>query len=185
MTETTSTTTSEPAATPGAPSATTGSGSAAPAPVAPVPPGYTSLTPFLVVDGAERAIDFYTRVFGARLVSRNDNPDGTVAHAELDLGNGRLQLSDPSPASGLVAPQGGDARDHSYVLYCADVDAVWKAAVEAGATPFEEPSTFVTGDRFGAVHDPFGHRWAILTRVEDVSPEEAQRRVDAWLATQG
>lgn len=153
--------------------------------VAPVPPGYTSLTPFLVVDGAERAIAFYTRVFGATLVSRNDNPDGTVAHAELDFGHGRLQLSDPSPASGLVAPSGGDTRDHSYVLYCADVDAVWQAAVDAGATAFEEPSTFVTGDRFGAVHDPFGHRWAILTRVEDVSPEEAERRVNEWLASQG
>lgn len=162
-----------------------GTGSTGQPAVAPVPPGYTSLTPFLVVDGAERAIDFYTRVFGATLVSRNDNADGTVAHAELDLGNGRLQLSDPSPDAGLVAPRGGDGRDHSYVLYCTDVDAVWKAAVEAGATPFEEPSTFVTGDRFGAVHDPFGHRWAILTRVEDVSPEEAERRVNEWLASQG
>lgn len=152
--------------------------------VAPVPEGYTSVTPYLVVDGAARAIDFYASVFGAAVVSRNELPDGTVAHAELDLGNGRIQLSDPNPEHGLVAPE-GEAVTHSYVLYCADVDRVWAAAVAAGAHPYEEPSTFVTGDRYGAVKDPFGHRWAIMTRVEDVPPEEAARRVEAWLASQG
>ena len=148
------------------------------------PAGYTSITPFLVVDGAAAAIDFYTSVFGARMVSRNDLPDGTVAHAELEFAHGRIQISDPTPSMGLIAPDGSNQVNHSYVLYCDDVDAVWRAAVDAGATPFEEPSTFVTGDRFGAVLDPFGHRWAILTRVEDVDPEEASRRVDAWRADQ-
>lgn len=152
--------------------------------VSPIPAGYTSLTPFLVVDGASRAIDFYTTTFGATLVSRNDGPDGTVAHAELDFGQGRLQLSDPAPAMGLIAPDGTNRVTHSYVLYCPDVDATWRAAVEAGATPFEEPSTFVTGDRFGAVLDPFGHRWAIMTRVEDVPADEAQRRIEEWIAAQ-
>lgn len=154
--------------------------------VAGVPAGYTTLTPYLVVDGGARAVDFYTRAFGATVTTRNDLPDGRVAHAELDLGRGRFQLSDPMPEHGLVAPAGAGAPvTHSYVLYCADVDAVWRAAVDAGATPREEPSTFVTGDRFGAVVDPFGHRWAIMTRVEDVPPDEAQRRVDAWLAAGG
>lgn len=148
----------------------------------PVPDGYTTLTPFLVVDGAAAAIDFYVDVFGARLISRNDLPDGRIAHAEFDFGTGRLQLSDPMPESGLVAPDPTAPVNHSYVLYCADVDRVWRTAVDAGATAFEEPSTFVTGDRFGAVLDPFGHRWAIMTRVEEVSEEEARRRVDAWLA---
>lgn len=148
------------------------------------PAGYTTITPFLVVDGAARAIEFYSSVFGARLVSRNDAPDGTVAHAELEFDHGRLQLADPAPAYKLVAPDGTDTVNHSYALYCDDVDAVWQAAVAAGATPFEEPSTFVTGDRFGAVLDPFGHRWAILTRVEDIDEDEAARRVDAWLAEQ-
>lgn len=152
--------------------------------VAPIPAGYTSLTPYLVVDGAAAAIAFYTAVFGATLVGKTDGPDGTIAHAELDFGNGRLQLSDPAPAMGLLPPDGTNAVNHSYVLYCADVDAVWRAAVGAGAIAFEEPSTFVTGDRFGAVLDPFGHRWAIMTRVEDVDPVEAQRRIDDWLATQ-
>ena len=123
--------------------------------VSPIPPGYTARTPYLVVDCAARALDFYASVIGATVVSRNDGPDGT------------------------------NQVNHSYVLYCPDVDATWRAAVAAGATPFEEPATFVTGDRFGAILDPFGHRWAIMTRVEDVSPEEAQHRVEEWLASQG
>lgn len=148
------------------------------------PAGYTSITPYLVVDGAAAAIAFYTSVFGAAEVSRTNGPDGTIAHAELDFGTGRMQLSDPVPTMGLVPPDRSNTVNHSYVLYCPDVDAVFKAAVDAGATAFEEPSTFVTGDRFGAVLDPFGHRWAIMTRVEDVDPADAQRRIDEWLAGQ-
>lgn len=84
--------------------------------VSPIPPGYTALTPYLVVDGAARALDFYASVFGATVVSRNDGPDGTVAHAELDFGTGRLQLSDPAPSMGLIAPDGTNQVNHSYVL---------------------------------------------------------------------
>lgn len=146
------------------------------------PPGYTSLTPFLVVDGARAAIDFYSSVFGARLVSTNEAPDGTIAHAELQFDHGRLQLADPSEGMHTVAPDGSRTVNHSYVLYCGDVDRVFAAAVAAGATAFEEPQTFVTGDRFGAVLDPFGHRWAILTKVEEIDEADAARRVDAWLA---
>ncbi len=146
------------------------------------PDGYTTLTPFLVVSPARDAIEFYREVFGATVVDVTHGADGTVAHAELDFGTGRLQLSDPAEAFGLVAPGGSSVVNHSYVLYVPDVDAVFAAAVARGATKFEEPSTFVTGDRFGAVLDPFGHRWAILTRVEDVNPAEAKRRVDEWVA---
>jgi PhnB protein len=92
--------------------------------VAPIPPGYTSLTPFLVVDGARAAIAFYVAVFGATVVSVMDGPDGTVAHAELDLGHGRLQLGDPNPRFGLVAAPPGTDVSHSTCLYTADVDAV-------------------------------------------------------------
>lgn len=154
--------------------------------VAPIPAGYTALTPFLVVTDGAGAIDFYTSVFGARLTNRTDAPDGTVAHAELDFGTGRLQLGDANPAYSLVAPTGGDGPvTHSICLYCEDVDGVVARARAAGATVREEVSTFVTGDRFGSILDPFGQRWAIMTRVEDVSDEEAQRRVDAWMAEQG
>jgi uncharacterized glyoxalase superfamily protein PhnB len=149
-----------------------------------VPAGYTSLTPFLVVDGAARAIDFYHAVFGAAVVTRTDGPDGSVPHAELDFGTGRLQLGDPEPKLGLTAPGATTTVSHSTMIYCADVDHVYQRAIKAGAAPIQEPATFVTGDRFGLVMDPFGHRWAIMTRVENVPAEEAQRRVRQWLASQ-
>jgi uncharacterized glyoxalase superfamily protein PhnB len=147
-----------------------------------MPAGYTSLTPYLCVDGAAGAIDFYVEAFGAVVVGRNDLPDGRVAHAELQLPSGRVQLSDPAPDHNLRAPTGDDVVDHSYVLYCPDVDATYAAAVAAGARGYGEPDTFVTGDRYAALLDPFGHRWAVMTRVEDVDPEEAARRVEEWLA---
>lgn len=156
-----------------------------PAPsVTPVPAGYTAVTPYLCVAGGAAAIQFYERVFGATVVGRNDGPDGTVAHAELDFGNGRIQLSDPAPEHDLVPPDGSDRVNHSYVHYCADVDATYAAAVAAGAKGYGDPETFMTGDRYGAVLDPWGHRWTLMTRVEDVDPVEAKRRVDAWLASQ-
>ncbi|MFC4784990.1 VOC family protein [Nocardioides sp. MAHUQ-72] len=149
-----------------------------------MPSGYTSLTPFLCVDGAAGAIEFYTSVFGATVVTRNDGPDGTVAHCELQLPAGRMQLSDPAPDHHLLAPSGGHDVHHSTVLYVPDVDAVYAAALAAGAHGYGEPSTFVTGDRYAALLDPWGHRWAVMTRVEDVDPVEAERRVNEWLASQ-
>jgi len=148
--------------------------------VHPIPEGYTSLTPFLVVDGAAAAIDFYTGVFGAELVERMDTSGGTVAHAELDFGIGRLQLSDPNPEYGLAAPPRSAEVTHSMVLYCGDADAVVASAEAAGATVREPVQTFVTGDRFASIVDPFGQRWAVMTRVEDVSAEERDRRLAEW-----
>ena len=151
------------------------------------PDGYTTLTPFLVCSPAAEAIRFYADVFGATVVQRMDGPNGTVVHAELDFGLGRLQLGDPNDAYGLVAP-GGRTEDRvssSTCIYVADVDAVFARAVERGATVREEPATFVTGDRFASIHDPFGHRWAIMTRVEDVSPEETERRLSEWASSGG
>ena len=153
-----------------------------PAP-APVPAGYTSLTPFLCVRDGAAAIDFYCRAFGATVVSRMEGPGGIVAHAELDFGHGRLQLADAMPDFGLVAPSGEDVVSQSTCLYLADVDAATARAVERGATLREGPSTFVTGDRFASVLDPFGHRWAIMTRVEDVPLEEQERRLAEWAET--
>src|SRR3712207_5205127 len=150
------------------------------------PEGYTTLTPFLVCSPAAEAIAFYQAVFGAAVVSRMDGPDDSVLHAELDFGLGRLQLSDPNEQYGLIAPtREGDTVSGSTCIYVADVDAVFAAAVGRGATVREKPSTFVTGDRFASVYDPFGHRWAIMTKVEDISPEEAERRLAEWAQTQG
>lgn len=150
------------------------------------PEGYTTLTPFLVCAPAAEAIAFYTEVFGAEVVSRMDGPGGTVMHAELQFAEGRLQLGDPQEQFGLVAPaRDGDAVSGSTCIYVPDVDAVFARAVEHGATVREKPDTFVTGDRFASVIDPFGHRWAVMTKVEDVSPEEQERRLAEWAATQG
>ena len=144
------------------------------------PPYHTSLTPFLCIDGASAAIDFYVSVFGAKLVDRMDGPDGIVAHAELDFGNGRLQLV--GPAGGVPArrtrPKG--SATHSIALYCPNVDDVVARAEQAGATIREPAQTFVTGDRFASILDPFGQRWTVMTRVEDVSPEERDRRMAQW-----
>ena len=151
--------------------------------VTPIPEGYTSLTPFIVVDGAAAAIDFCTSVFGAEVIEKMEQPEGTetkIAHAELDFGNGRLQLSDPNEQYGLEAPERKDSVTHSVVLYCPDVDDVVARAKKAGATIREDVSTFVTGDRFASIVDPFGQRWAVMTRVEDVSAEERDRRLADW-----
>ncbi|MDT5126656.1 MAG: PhnB protein [Mycobacterium sp.] len=152
--------------------------------VKPIPEGYSSLTPFLCIDGAAEAIDFYVEVFGAKLVERMDGPNGIVAHAELDFGNGsgagRLQLSDPQEAYELAAPKRGEFATHSVGLYCPDVDDVVARAENAGATIREPAQTFVTGERFASIIDPFGQRWTVMTRVEDVSPEERDRRMAEW-----
>lgn len=149
------------------------------------PAGYTTLTPFMCVEPAAKAIEFYTDVFGARLVSRMEGPNGTIAHAELEFENGRLQLADPSDAYGIAAHDGSEPVTHSMAIYVPDCDATTKAAEAAGATVREQPSTFVTGDRFASILDPFGVRWSVMTRVEEVSDEEAARRVNEWLADQG
>jgi uncharacterized glyoxalase superfamily protein PhnB len=148
--------------------------------VKPIPEGYTSLTPFLCIDGASAAIDFYVSVFGAKLVDRMDGPAGTVAHAELDFGNGRLQLGDPAEAYQIAAPDPTAPATHSVAFYCEDVDAVVAKAEQAGATIREPAQTFVTGDRFASILDPFGQRWTVMTRVEHVSPEERDRRMADW-----
>ncbi|GGK67856.1 VOC family protein [Nocardia camponoti] len=150
--------------------------------LSPIPDGYHSITCFLVVPDGNAAIDFYTEVFGAKVLSRADLPDGQPAHAELLIGDSTVQLGMPIPANNLAAP--GETLHTSIVHYCPDADAVIARAKANGARTAEEPATFVTGDRFGVVIDPFGHRWAVLTRVEDISREEADRRVQAWMAEQ-
>jgi uncharacterized glyoxalase superfamily protein PhnB len=152
--------------------------------VNPIPEGYTSLTPFLVIDGAAKAIDFYVDVFGAKLVEKMDKHGGArgdeIAHAELDFGHGRLQLSDPNPEYGLEAGRRAESVTHSIMLYCKDSDAVVARAEAAGATIREPIQTFVTGDRFASIVDPFGQRWAVMTRVENVDAAERDRRLSEW-----
>lgn len=152
-----------------------------------VPRGSTSLTPFLAIPGAAKAVDFYREVFGARLIDATEF-SGVVAHAELDFGNGHLQLGEPMPDYHLVAPPGaagGAAEDdvcYSIALYVPNVDEVVARAVAAGATVREPAAHFVSGDRFASIRDPFGVRWSIMTRVEDLSEEESAQRVRDWAA---
>lgn len=148
--------------------------------VKPIPAGYTSLTPFLVIDGAAEAIEFYTAVFGATVIEKMEASNGSIAHAELDFGNGRLQLSDPNPDYKLEAAERKDSVTHSTVLYCSDADAVVARAEHSGATIREPLQTFVTGDRFASIIDPFGQRWAVMTRVEEVDAAERDRRLAEW-----
>ncbi len=147
------------------------------------PRGATSLTSFLVIPDARAAIDFYHEIFGARVVDVTDM-GGVVAHAVLDFGNGLLQLGEPMPDYGLVAAPEGDQDCYSVGLYCPDVDAVVARAAAAGAVIREAPSTFVSGDRFASIRDPFGVRWSVMTRVEDLSEEESARRVAEWATQQ-
>jgi PhnB protein len=123
-------------------------------------------------------------VFGARLVDRTEmpGPDGTprVAHAVLDFGHGLLQLGDALPEFHLIPPPDGDNACYSLGYYCPDVDAATERAVNAGAVLRESPTMFVSGDRYASISDPFGVRWSIMTRVEDLSPDESSRRVAQW-----
>ncbi|GAB6857022.1 VOC family protein [Microbacterium xylanilyticum] len=146
------------------------------------PNSATSLTPFLAIPDSRRAIEFYRDVFGARVVDVTEF-GGVVAHADLDFGLGVLQLGDPNPEYGLIAAPAGDADCYSMGLYVPDVDAVVERAVAAGATVREAPSTFVSGDRYASIRDPFGVRWSIMTRVEDLSEQESAARVAEWAAS--
>ncbi len=148
------------------------------------PHGVTSLTPFLAIANAKAAIEFYRDVFGARVLGVTESDD-VVHNAEIDFGNGHLQLGEPVADYHLVAGPDGEDDCYSIGLYCADADALTARAEAAGATVREAPSTFVSGDRFASIRDPFGVRWSIMTRVEDLSPEESDARVAEWAASLG
>ncbi|WP_110180773.1 VOC family protein [Nocardioides solisilvae] len=148
-----------------------------------IPRGFTSLTPFLAVPDARGAIAFYRDVLGARVVDVTEM-GGVVVHADLALAQGRFQVGEPSPDYHLVPPPAGDEDCYSLGLYVEDADAVVERAVAAGATLREPLATFVSGDRYASIRDPFGVRWTVMTRVEDLSEEESASRVAAWAAAQ-
>lgn len=146
------------------------------------PNAATSLTPFLAIPDSRGAIEFYRDIFGARVIEITEF-GGVVAHADLDFGLGVLQLGDPNPEYGLIAAPSGDADCYSMGLYVPDVDTVVARAVAAGATVREAPSTFVSGDRYASIRDPWGVRWSVMTRVEDLSEEESSARIAEWAAS--
>jgi PhnB protein len=148
----------------------------------PIPEGYHTVTPYLAVDDATEAIEYYTKAFGAKERVRMETPDGKVGHAELEIGDSLVMLSDPFPQASTKPPNELGGTSVSVFMYVEDVDAVVKQAVDAGATVTMEVADQFWGDRFGSVKDPFGHLWSIATHVEDVPPEEMAERAKAAMA---
>ncbi len=145
--------------------------------VKPIPEGYHTVTPYLVVKGAAHAIDFYKKAFGATEHFRMPGPNGTVLHAELQLGDSRIMLADECPEMGFTAPE--NRTPMSLMVYVPDVDKAAAQAVAAGMKTERAVADQFYGDRSGNFVDPFGHRWTIATHVEDVSTEEMNRRMAA------
>jgi PhnB protein len=153
--------------------------------VKPIPEGYTTPIPYLTVDDAEAAIEYYKNAFGAKERTRMLMPDGKIGHAELEIGQSIIMLSDPFPQASTRTPKELGGTSASIFLFAEDVDAVVKRAVDAGATVTMEVADQFWGDRFGSITDPFGHSWGIATHVEDVPPEEIVERAKAAFATAG
>jgi PhnB protein len=144
--------------------------------VKPIPDGYPQVTPYLCIDGAEAAIEFYGKVFGAEERVRMPGPEDTIGHAELQLGDSLIMLSDPFPGMDVRSPKEIGGTPVTISIYVEDVDAVFDAAVEAGATSLRPVKNEFYGDRTGQFEDPFGHRWSVATHVEDVPPDEMEKR---------
>jgi PhnB protein len=145
--------------------------------VKPVPEGYHTVTAYLTIDGAAAAIDFYRRAFGAKEICRMPSPDGKIMHAEITIGDSHIMLADESSASETRSPQTLKGTTAGIFLYVEDVDAAFKQAVKAGAKETMPLQNMFWGDRFGRLTDPFGHRWMLASRVEEVSPAEIQERM--------
>ena len=163
--------------------------------VQPIPEGYHSVTPYLVVDGAAEAIRFYGRAFGAEETMRlpmpvqSDAAGGVergdrIGHAEMRIGNSMVMIADEFPDMGILGPKSRGGPTSSLLLYVEDVDAVFAHALEEGASEERPPEDQFWGDRMGTLIDPFGHRWSIATHKENLSEEETQRRMEEWSAGQ-
>lgn len=148
-------------------------------PVKPIPDGYHSVTPYLIVSDAPRALEFYKAAFGATELMRMTQPDGRVGHAEIRIGDSPVMLADEFPEIGARSPQTIGGTAVSLMVYVPDVDAVVAQAVAAGAKLTRPIADQFYGDRIGGVADPFGHSWFIATHEEDVPPDELERRAAA------
>ena len=145
--------------------------------VKPIPAGYHSVTPYLVVDGAAKAIDFYKKVFGAKELMRMPNPDGSrIGHAELKIGDSPIMLADENPEMGNRSPRKLGGSPISLMVYVKDVDAQVAQAVAAGGKLVRPVADQFYGDRTGGIDDPFGYHWYLATHVEDVPPAELEKR---------
>ena len=147
--------------------------------VKPIPEGYHSVTPYLIIRGAADAIEFYKKAFGAKELFRYPSPDGKIGHAEIKIGDSPIMLADEYPDMGYNGPQTIGGSPVSLMIYVEDVDTIFNQAVSAGATVKEALQDKFYGDRIGTVIDPFGHMWHLSTHKEDVSMAEMERRAKA------
>lgn len=146
--------------------------------VNPIPEGYPRVSPYLIVDGASNAIDFYKSVLGATERMRMSGPDGKVGHAELEIGNSVVMIADEFPDMDALGPKAVGGTPVSLLVYVEDVDSVFKRALDAGATSLQPIEDKFYGDRSGSFEDPFGHHWHVATHVEDVPPDEMSKRAE-------
>jgi len=149
----------------------------------PIPSGFRSVTPYLSLSNAARALDFYKRAFGAQEVMRMDAPGGKIGHAEIKIGDSLIMLADEMPGSGCQSPQTLGGTTAGIFLYVDDVDATFNQAVSAGAQVESQPADMFWGDRYGKLKDPFGHSWSVATHIEDVAPAEMAKRMKDAMAT--
>jgi PhnB protein len=149
--------------------------------IQPIPDGYNTLTPYITVKSAKKAIEFYKEAFAAREVGRITMPDGSIGHCELEIGDSRIMMAEENKQWGNISPQTLGGTTVYLSLYVKDVDAVFDRAIKAGAKVLGDmvPKDQFHGDRSGSLTDPFGHRWTIMTRIENVSFPEMQKRADA------
>lgn len=150
--------------------------------VKPIPEGYHTATPYLAVDDAAEALEYYKKAFGAKERGRMEAPDGKIGHAEIQIGDSVVMLSDPFPQASTRTPKELGGTTASVFLYVENVDAFVQRAVDAGATVSMEVADQFWGDRFGTITDPFGHSWSVATHIEDVPPEEMAERAKAAMA---
>jgi PhnB protein len=153
--------------------------------VKPIPEGYHTVTPYLIVKDAAGAIDFYKKALGATEIMRFAGPNGKVGHAEVKIGDSRVMLADEFPEMGAVSPQSIGGTPVGLCLYVKDVDALSKQAIAAGAKVVRPVQDQFYGDRSGTFEDPYGHKWTIATHKEDVSPEEMKKRMEAAMQKPG
>ncbi len=153
-----------------------------PGQVQPIPQGYHTVSPYLVVNDAAKAIEFYKRAFDAKEKFRMEGPPGKIGHAELQIGDSIVMVADEMPQMDAKAPQSLGGTTASIFLYVKDVDTAFNKAVGAGAKATMPVADMFWGDRYGKLMDPFGHSWSMATHKEDVAPDEMQRRVQAEMA---
>jgi PhnB protein len=150
--------------------------------VAPIPPGYSTVTPYLVCREAAKAIDFYKKAFGAKERLRMGGPDGKIAHAEISIGKSIVMVGDEAPQMGATAPPTIGGTAVGLFIYSENVDKAYAKAIAAGATSEQPPTDMFWGDRYCKLADPFGHKWSIATHTEDLSPKEMARRTAEAMA---